>query len=70
MATEREIKKIQEELLFDVARLIKTTDPVKKDELIMSMYIRAQSGMTKEEIAESEKRAALMVEFEKGNNTK
>jgi len=67
MATEREIKKVYEELLYEIARMVKTDDPKKKDELLMSLYLKAQAGMTKEEIAEAEKRATFMVEYEKGN---
>ena len=56
MSTERELKTTQEAILFDVIRLIKTKDEAKRNEILDFMFARAQSGMTKEEIAEVEKR--------------
>ena len=61
MATERELKIMQQEILFDVLRLIKTSDEKKRNELLDFMFARAQSGMTKEEVAEVEKRVTEMI---------
>ena len=69
MATERELKKIQEELLYELALILNTKDVKKKDALLMSLFLKSQGGMTKEEIAEAEKRAMIMIEFEKGNDS-
>ena len=64
MATESELKIMREEMLFDFARLLKTKDAKKKEQLIRAMYIRATAGMTKEEIADVEQKAAFIVEAE------
>ena len=61
MATERELKTAQEAVLFDVIRLINTKDEAKRNEILDFMFARAQSGMTKEEIAEVVKRAMEMI---------
>ncbi|MCL2350754.1 MAG: hypothetical protein FWC67_04670 [Defluviitaleaceae bacterium] len=62
MAADRELKTFQEEKLFDILKIMKTTDEKKRNELLVSMFVRAQSGMTKEEIAEVEKRVAIAME--------
>jgi len=64
MDNERVFIKIYSELLFELARLVKTKDAKKRDELIMALYLRLQMGMTKEEIAEAEKMAIMMIEQE------
>ena len=64
MATERELKTFQEEKLFDILQLMKTKNEHKKEELLVSMFVRAQSGMTKEEIAEVEKRVDIAIKVQ------
>ncbi|MCL2168525.1 MAG: hypothetical protein FWB74_00705 [Defluviitaleaceae bacterium] len=64
MATERELKKIWEEMLFDLDRLELTKDEKKRSLLISSMRLRATTGMTKEEIAEVRQKAVTVVEQE------
>ena len=62
MATERELRTMQEEKLFEIMQIMKTKDESKKRELLVSMFLKAQSGMSKEEIAEVEKRVAIAIE--------
>ena len=57
MATERELKTIQEDRLFDIL-LLKAANDEEKQNLLDMMEERAKSGMTKEEIADVRERVS------------
>jgi len=49
VATERELKKIQEEMLYDIYKALKADDKTMR-RMLKNMYERAQSGMSADEI--------------------
>jgi len=55
MATERELRTIQEDRLFDLLMLMSAND-AKRFELLKNQIARAESGMTVEEIAHVKER--------------
>ncbi|MCL2617637.1 MAG: hypothetical protein FWD98_01150 [Defluviitaleaceae bacterium] len=57
MPSEREIKKAQEEWLFDILMLVSADENERQRQLVV-MAEKAKSGMTKEEIAEVRERVA------------
>ncbi|MCL2350066.1 MAG: hypothetical protein FWC67_01170 [Defluviitaleaceae bacterium] len=57
MATERELKSLQEAILYDLLSLIEADDSEIRV-LLDSMFERAQSGMTAEEIDAVRERVA------------
>ena len=57
MSTERELKTIQEEKLFDLIKL-KQSDEKEREALLTLLIERAQSGMTAEEIDTVRERVA------------
>jgi len=59
MATERELKTLQEATLYDILRLIEAGSEEERSAMLNSMYARAQSGMTIEEIAAVKERVAM-----------
>ena len=57
MATERELKTLQEATLYDILRLMQASED-ERQVLLKHMYERAQSGMTAEEIDAVKERVA------------
>lgn len=51
MATERELKTIQEERLYDILKAISAKTHEERLVILEDQFERAQSGMTKEEIS-------------------
>jgi len=48
--TEREIKKVQEEKLFDLL-IMRATPQEQREELLKNQIVRAKTGMTAEEVS-------------------
>jgi len=65
MATERELKTSQEATLFDIFRLMEALDEKEMRRLLELMALRAQSGMTVEEIALVKVRAETSAQKER-----
>ena len=62
MATERELKTMQEAVLYDILKLMHADNEKEMRALLKDMYARAQSGMTIEEVEAVKYRIAVSKE--------